>query len=87
MPWFPVFYLYSIWSGQVTVYAFAGTDGFFFGFTLYVAFLLQALKWDVLDALRSVQGMWIPLERFLVIPGFKILQLKSQSYAVSSWRI
>ncbi|EDV35453.1 uncharacterized protein Dana_GF12474 [Drosophila ananassae] len=55
MPWFPVFYLYSIWSGQVTVYAFAGTDGFFFGFTLYVAFLLQALKWDVLDALRSVQ--------------------------------
>ncbi|KAH8280355.1 hypothetical protein KR018_003195 [Drosophila ironensis] len=56
MPWFPVFYLYSTWSGQVTVYAFAGTDGFFFGFTLYVAFLLQALSLDVQDALREVQG-------------------------------
>ncbi|XP_041448986.1 odorant receptor 45b [Drosophila obscura] len=54
MPWFPLFYLYSTWSGQVTVYAFAGTDGFFFGFTLYVAFLLQALRLDLQDSLKSV---------------------------------
>jgi len=56
MPWFPIFYLYSTWSGQVTVYAFAGTDGFFFGVTLYMAFLLQALRYDVQDALKPVQG-------------------------------
>ncbi|KAH8234208.1 hypothetical protein KR038_003653 [Drosophila bunnanda] len=55
MPWFPLFYLYSTWSGQVTVYAFVGTDGFFFGFTLYVAFLLQALQWDIQDTLRPIQ--------------------------------
>ncbi|XP_016928328.2 odorant receptor 45b [Drosophila suzukii] len=55
MPWFPIFYLYSTWSGQVTVYAFAGTDGFFFGVTLYMAFLLQALRYDVQDALKPVQ--------------------------------
>ncbi|KAI8036317.1 hypothetical protein M5D96_010910 [Drosophila gunungcola] len=55
MPWFPVFYLYSTWSGQVTVYAFAGTDGFFFGFTLYMAYLLQALRYDVQDALKPLE--------------------------------
>jgi len=58
MPWFPVFYLYSTWSGQVTVYAFAGTDGFFFGFTLYMAFLLQALRYDIQDALKPIRGGW-----------------------------
>nr|XP_036669621.1 odorant receptor 45b isoform X2 [Drosophila suzukii] len=61
MPWFPIFYLYSTWSGQVTVYAFAGTDGFFFGVTLYMAFLLQALRYDVQDALKPVQEIRILL--------------------------
>ncbi|XP_034651941.1 odorant receptor 45b [Drosophila subobscura] len=56
MPWFPLFYLYSTWSGQVTVYAFAGTDGFFFGFTLYVAFLLRSLRVDLQDSLKSVDN-------------------------------
>ncbi|KAH8336793.1 hypothetical protein KR059_003504 [Drosophila kikkawai] len=63
MPWFWFFYLYSTWSGQVTVYAFAGTDGFFFGFTLYVAFLLQALQWDIQETLRPIEGKPYPSPR------------------------
>ncbi|XP_017146214.1 odorant receptor 45b [Drosophila miranda] len=56
MPWFPLFYLYSTWSGQVTVFSFAGTDGFFFGFTLYIAFLLRVLQLDLSDSLQLVKN-------------------------------
>lgn len=56
LPLYPLAYLYSTWSGQVTVYAFVATDGFFFSFTLYVSFLLRALQMDVQRVLKSVQG-------------------------------
>ncbi|KAM8711402.1 hypothetical protein ACLKA7_000527 [Drosophila subpalustris] len=60
LPLYPLAYLYSIWSGQVTVYSFVATDGFFFSFTLYVTFLLKALQMDLKCVLKSVQN---PSER------------------------
>ncbi|KAL7735581.1 hypothetical protein ACLKA6_009543 [Drosophila palustris] len=60
LPLYPLAYLYSIWSGQVTVYSFVATDGFFFSFTLYVTFLLKALQMDLKCVLKSVQD---PSER------------------------
>ncbi|XP_017835390.1 odorant receptor 45b [Drosophila busckii] len=55
LPLYPLAYLYSAWSGQVTVYAFVATDGFFFGFTLYVTFLLQSLQQAVARVLHAEQ--------------------------------
>ncbi|XP_030560138.1 odorant receptor 45b [Drosophila novamexicana] len=55
LPLYPLAYLYSTWSGQITVYAFVGTDGFFFSFTLYVTFLLKALQMDLQRVLKPVQ--------------------------------
>ncbi|KAH8296922.1 hypothetical protein KR044_001056 [Drosophila immigrans] len=53
LPLYPLAYLYSTWSGQVTVYAFVATDGFFFSFTLYVTYLLKALQMDIQRVLQS----------------------------------
>ncbi|KAH8370218.1 hypothetical protein KR093_002677 [Drosophila rubida] len=55
LPLYPLAYLYSTWSGQVTVYAFVATDGFFFSFTLYVTFLLKALQMDIELVLRAMR--------------------------------
>ncbi|XP_032585718.1 odorant receptor 45b isoform X2 [Drosophila mojavensis] len=55
MPLYPLAYLYSTWSGQVTVYAFIATDGFFFSFTLYMTFLLKALRMDLQRILQAVK--------------------------------
>ncbi|XP_017960676.1 odorant receptor 45b [Drosophila navojoa] len=61
MPLYPLAYLYSTWSGQVTVYAFVATDGFFFSFTLYMTFLLKALRMDLQRILQPVKNP-TPLE-------------------------
>ncbi|XP_034107498.1 odorant receptor 45b [Drosophila albomicans] len=55
LPLYPLAYLYSTWYGQVTVYAFVATDGFFFSFTLYVTFLLKALQMDIQRVLKSMR--------------------------------
>ncbi|XP_049310374.1 odorant receptor 24a [Bactrocera dorsalis] len=54
MPIFPLTFIFSHWHGYITVAGFAGTDGLFLCFCMYIGTLLKALQYDTKDLLSDV---------------------------------
>ncbi|XP_018793472.1 PREDICTED: odorant receptor 24a [Bactrocera latifrons] len=54
MPIFPLTFIFSHWHGYITVAGFAGTDGLFLCFCMYIGTMLKALQYDTKDLLSDV---------------------------------
>ncbi|XP_054084268.1 odorant receptor 24a [Zeugodacus cucurbitae] len=57
MPIFPLTFILSHWHGYITVAGFAGTDGLFLCFCMYIGTLLKALQFDMKDLLSDVDSV------------------------------
>ncbi|XP_068141290.1 odorant receptor 10a [Drosophila tropicalis] len=51
-PWFPLTYIFTAYTGYVTIFMFGGSDGFYFEFCSHISSLFKALQAEIRSIFR-----------------------------------